>query len=289
MTVTPPVTSVTVVGLGLIGMSLLRAMKAAPAAVEAGVRFIGFDPGFSEADREEALRLGLDRFVPDREELFRSDLVILAAPVEANIAMLGEIARLAPHRALLADVSSTKALISRKARELGLPFVGMHPMAGKEQQGFRESSPDLFRGQPMILCDEGGELESERGRFLTALLEETGCRISRMDPEEHDRAVARVSHLPQLLSTLLMEHCAGELEQSGPGFATLTRLAGSPWAIWRDIVATNSQNIALELEHFSMELMELSREVRAGMQETLESRFNEANRLSGVLKERERP
>ncbi|TCD48123.1 prephenate dehydrogenase/arogenate dehydrogenase family protein [Chlorobium sp. N1] len=283
-----PIGSIAFIGLGLIGMSLLRAMKNAAASRELPIVFSGFDPGFSPADREEALRLGLDCFSENRRELFGTDLVVLAAPVEANISMLDEIARLAPPTTLVTDVSSTKGLISEKARRLGVRFIGMHPMAGKEQQGFRESSADLFRDQPMILCDSRGELETERGRLLTALLRDAGCRLSRMEPGLHDRVVAKVSHLPQLLSTLLMARSGGELRHSGPGFASFTRLAGSPWEIWRDIIATNSGNISQELEGFSQELMELSRELRQGRHDTLETRFNEANRLYGELKEMQR-
>ena len=110
-----------------------------------------------------------------------------------------------------------------------------------------------------------------------------------MTPDEHDRIIAKVSHLPQLLSTLLMTHCRESISKSGPGFATLARLAGSPWEIWRDIIATNSDNIAGELERFSHELAQLSGEIRQHNLTLRESRFNEANQLYQTLKEMNRP
>ena len=109
-----------------------------------------------------------------------------------------------------------------------------------------------------------------------------------MSPEEHDRIIAKVSHLPQLLSTMVMTHCGESISRSGPGFATLARLAGSSWDIWRDIIATNNDNIADELEHFSRKLAQLSTEIRQHNFGPLESHFNEANRLYQTLKEMNR-
>ncbi len=109
-----------------------------------------------------------------------------------------------------------------------------------------------------------------------------------MTPDEHDRIIAKISHLPQLLSTLLMTYCGESISKSGPGFATLARLAGSSWEIWRDIIATNSENIAEELERFSRELALLSDEIRQRDLGQLESRFSEANRLYQTLKEMNR-
>ncbi len=283
-----PVRSISFIGLGLIGMSLLRALKRSPLALESAIIFQGFDPNFTDGDCESVKKLGLDRFTADKNILYTADLIILSAPVEVNIALLEEIKQLAPSSTLVSDVSSTKSLIARRARELALPFLGMHPMAGKEQQGYHESHEELLQGRLVILCDDNNLLAGEKGAFLVALLQSAGCTTLSMGAEEHDRIIAKVSHLPQLLSTLLMTHCGESISRSGPGFATLTRLAGSRWEIWRDIIATNSDNIADELEHFSRELAQLSGEIRQRDLRPLESRFNEANRLYQTLKEMNR-
>ena len=288
MTVDSPISSISFIGLGLIGMSLLRAMKRSPLARESSILFQGFDPNFSESDRQCVEGLGLDRFLEDKRTLYSADLIILSAPVEVNIALLDEIKQLAPPSTLVSDVSSTKSLIARKARELDLPFIGMHPMAGKEQNGYRESNEELLRDRRVILCDDNRLLDSKKGIFLIKLLESAGCTTLTMTPEEHDRVIARVSHLPQLLSTLLMGYCGESISKSGPGFATLTRLAGSSWEIWRDIIATNCDNIAEELDGFSKELSLLASEVRHRELKQLESRFSEANRLYQTLKEMNR-
>ncbi len=288
MSVESPIRSISFIGLGLLGMSLLQAIKHSPLALESDILFQGFDPNFTHDDRERVEALGVDRFTDDKKTLCEADLIILSAPVEINIALLDEISQLAPPSTLVSDVSSTKSLIARRARELGLPFLGMHPMAGKEQQGYRESSAELLHGRRVILCDDNNLLAGDKGAFLVALLESAGCTTLLMTPEEHDRVIAKISHLPQLLSTLLMTWCGESISKSGPGFATLARLAGSSWDIWRDIIATNSDNIADELEHFSRELALLSNEVRERDLEQLQSRFNESNRLYQTLKEMNR-
>jgi prephenate dehydrogenase len=288
MAVKSPIRSISFIGLGLIGMSLLKAMKHSPLAIENGILFQGFDPNFTDSDRQYVEAVGLDRFTDDKKSLYTADLIILSAPVEVNIALLDEIKQFAPPSTLISDVSSTKSLIARRARELDLPFLGMHPMAGKEQQGCRESHEELLHGRQVILCDNNNLLSGDKGAFLVALLESAGCKTLSMNPEEHDRIIAKVSHLPQLLSTLLMTYCGESISKSGPGFATLARLAGSSWEIWRDIISTNSENISEELEHFARELTQLSGEIRQRDLGQVESRFNEANRLYQTLKEMNR-
>ena len=281
----PPISSISFVGLGLIGMSLLRAIKRSPLAIENHILLQGFDSNFTDSDRQRVTELGLEQFIEDKKMLYSADLIILSAPVEVNIALLDEIKLLAPPTTLVSDVSSTKSLIARRAWELDLPFIGMHPMAGKEQQGYHESHEELLQGRRVILCDDNSLLSGKKGTFLIELLHSAGCTTLCMNPDEHDRIIAKISHLPQLLSTLLMAYCGDSIGKSGPGFATFTRLAGSSWQIWQDIIATNSDNIAEELERFSTELTKIAQEVRQHDLKLLESRFSDANRLYQTLKE----
>ena len=285
MTEHPPISSISFVGLGLIGMSLLRAIKRSPLAIENHILLQGFDSHFTDSERQRVTELGLEQFIEDKKMLYSADLIILSAPVEVNIALLNEIKLLAPPTTLVSDVSSTKSLIARRAWELDLPFIGMHPMAGKEQQGYHESHEDLLQGRRVILCDDKSLLSGKKGTFLIELLHSARCTTLCMTPDEHDRIIAKISHLPQLLSTLLMAYCGDSIGKSGPGFATFTRLAGSSWQIWQDIIATNSDNIAEELERFSTELTKIAQEVRQHDLKLLESRFSDANRLYQTLKE----
>lgn len=284
-----PHRTISFIGLGLIGMSLLQAMKHSPFARECPISCIGFDPNLDEADRCCVQQLGLDCFTDDKQQLYGADLVILCAPVEINISLLDEIRRYAAPGTIVSDVSSTKHRIAGRAAALGLPFIGMHPMAGKEHNGFRESHAELLQGRPLILCDDQGLLHAGHGQFLVSLIESAGCRPLYMSAADHDRVVANVSHLPQMLATSLIIHCHEHLSQSGPGLATMVRLAGSSWAIWRDIVATNSENIAGELESYAAELTILAGEIRAERLDTLEARFTEANTQYRTINNQYRP
>ncbi len=279
--------TISFVGLGLMGASLMQALKRAAAATGRTIEMIGFDPGFSDDDVTAITGgLGLNRFERDPERLYSADLVVLCAPVRTNIALLDTVKQYAPADTLVTDVSSTKAEIASRAQELKLNFIGLHPIAGREQQGYRAASPELLCERTVIICSGDTLPESGRAVELVELLGAASCRVATMTPEEHDRIYANISHLPQLLSTALAQHCRDNVGHSGPGFISTTRLAGSSWAVWRDIVQTNRHNIASELEAFSALLADLAKEVRNNQTEELDARFSEANRLYQRLQER---
>lgn len=277
------ISSISIIGLGLIGASVLRALKKSPLASKQHITFKGYDPSFSEQDIVCVKKLGLDRFETDKKLLYDTDLVILAAPVEANIILLDEINELAPKNTLISDVSSTKVAIAKRAAELELDFVGMHPIAGREQQGYHASNDELLTGKTVVLCAEKEIFSRPDAGNLLELLQSIRCKIALMTAEEHDRVVAIVSHLPQLLSTALINYCENEIDKSGPGFSTLTRLAGSSWDIWQDIVATNRENIASELNGFSREIEQLADDIRKNRMDKVRIQFENANTLYGKL------
>ena len=276
----PGIKTVSFAGLGLIGTSLMQALKRAAASTGSSIETIGYDPGFSNDDIAAITASGgLDRFESDPVRLYDADVIVLCAPVLANIALLDQVRQNAPAGALVTDVSSTKTRIAARARELGIEFIGMHPIAGREQQGYRAASPELLSGRLMIFCSGTALPETGRAAELVEMLRAAGCTPVFMTPEEHDRIYANISHLPQLISIALMNHCRDNIDRSGPGFASLTRLAGSAWPIWQDILATNSGNIADELDDFSALMACLARDVRANNLESVESMFIEANHL----------
>jgi prephenate dehydrogenase len=277
-------------GLGLIGTSLMQALRKAAEKGGRTIELVGWDPCFDEGDIALITgQLGLDRFEPDPAALYDADVIVLCAPVKANIALLESVARHARAGALVTDVSSTKKAITEKAMELGLDFIGMHPIAGREQQGYLAASPELLAGRLMIACPAGPLPDSGTAGEFFRLVEAAGCVMAAMTPEEHDHVYANISHLPQLISTLLMTHCRGNLSRSGPGFASLSRLAGSAWPVWRDIIETNAGNIADELEAFSKILARAAADVRDLKLEAIAGSFGEANRLYQSLQEGGRP
>ena len=137
-------------------------------------------------------------------------------------------------------------------------------MAGKESRGVEQADAGLFHGRPYVLTSREPQLETWIERF--------GARLVILDPIQHDQQVAFVSHLPQLLSTTLAAVLAGKENVAGPAAADLTRLALSPYDIWRDIFATNAGPIDAALGAFIARLEEVRTHLRASEIESLFSR-----------------
>jgi len=187
------VKTVAIVGVGLIGGSFALALR------KAGFqgRIIGVS---SPATIDKAFSRGaIDEALPLAEAAAAADLVYLSQPISRIIETL----KVLDTDALVTDAGSTKAVICETARELKRGrFVGGHPMAGKESRGVEQADADLFRGRPYVLTSREPELENWIDRI--------GARLVLLEPAEHDRQVAFVSHLPQLLSTALASVLAGK-------------------------------------------------------------------------------
>jgi len=230
---------IAVVGLGLIGGSLARALA------RRGHFVIGVDSAASPA--RAARRAGAVKSVLRLESACaRAEVLFLAAPPRANIALVRRLAKIAP-RLVVSDVSSVKQPIVRAARLARLDrFVGGHPMAGRERGGFAGSDADLFRGRPWLLT---ATPDRRALKTITALLRSIGARPVVIPAAEHDRAVAFLSHLPQLVAWGLAR-CAEQdpvarrrLSLAGPAFAEMTRLARSPRALWTEILELNRAEV----------------------------------------------
>jgi prephenate dehydrogenase len=248
---------VTIFGTGLIGGSLALALKRA----FSGVRIAGVD---KPKILERALRLGIIDMAGPQP----ADLVILAAPVGD---ILGLIDQFTSKETLVTDVGSTKAAICHKAERLGVPFIGGHPMAGFEQSGPEAASPDLFNNAPYFLCPVKSTPDGAWER-MQQIATGIGATPEIILHEDHDRLVARISHLPQILSTLLADQTSGYKDLAGPGLRSMTRLAGSPFHVWRDIFKT-SGFLPHELQSFIERLQRIADTMEAGKFDEIEDLF----------------
>ncbi len=242
-----------VVGVGLIGGSFALALRASG--------FAGKILGVSSPQAVHvALEQGIiDEALPLAEAAAISDLIYLARPIEGILAVFDELDSLVKPGTLITDAGSTKSAICARAAEKihRGRFVGGHPMAGKEARGAGAAEAELFRGRPYVLTSRCPELEEIIASF--------GARVVIMPAEQHDALVALTSHLPQLISTALAAsigtHSAAA-QVAGPAAMDLTRLALSPYEIWRDIFATNATNIDCALGVFIEKLEGLRAELR---------------------------
>jgi prephenate dehydrogenase len=238
-----------VVGLGLIGGSIARALHAA------GYRVVGVDRP-AVLRRARSARVLSDAFTSLEPALAGARLLVLATPPGATLRFLGRVARKGPAGLVVTDVASIKRPVLAEARRLGLRgFVGGHPIAGTEGRGFGASSGQLFRGRAWVLTPEGAEAFAVRA--VRALVRATGARPVLMRAAEHDRVLAFLSHLPQLLAWGLRAAARGDrvtrprLSLAGPGYRDMTRLARSPRGLWREILEGNRDEVARALRVFA--------------------------------------
>lgn len=237
-------------GLGQIGGSIARAALASGAVG----RVVAWTP--SGRGPAAAGEHGIEATPSAAEAVAAADLVVLAAPPLACLALLEELA--GPlHDALrvdavITDVASTKAAIVSRARELRLRFVGGHPMAGREASGYEAADPELARDRPWIVvpADDG---DGDAIARVEALATACGAHPVRMTAADHDAATALISHAPLVLSAALVEAAVGRPEWpvaksiAAGGWAGMTRLARGDAAMGAGILATNAAPTAAAL------------------------------------------
>jgi prephenate dehydrogenase len=231
-----PFGRITIVGLGLVGGSLARALS----ALDAPPQVVGWSPSADERGAAAAAGVVAEAPANRSTALADAELVVLAAPLDPSRALLGIVAEEAPPTATISDVVSLKGPMAVAARACGLGdrWVGCHPMAGSEASGFAASRADLFAEARVWTVADGGA--EARVPAVHRLWEAIGARPERIDAVTHDRLMALASHLPQLVSTALanvMASAGVQESELGPGGRDMTRLAGSSVDVWRDLLA----------------------------------------------------
>jgi cyclohexadieny/prephenate dehydrogenase len=264
-----PFARVTIIGLGLIGSSIARAVQQHMPSV----RVTGHD---ADPDvREIALRIGLCDDVTDTAgaSVIDADLVILCVPVgamgEAAVALADDL----PVDAILSDVGSCKENVIEAVRAAlpGAVFVPAHPVAGTEHSGPEAGFATLFHHRWCIVTPpEGTEpLAIER---VAEFWRRLGAEVEIMAPAHHDRVLAITSHLPHLIAYTIVG-TASDLEEvtqsevikySAGGFRDFTRIAASDPTMWRDVFLANREGVLEMLQRFSEDLSALQRAIRWG-------------------------
>ncbi len=287
---------VTIIGVGLIGGSFGLALRQS-----------GFGGHIVGCDREDVLdrareRGAIDLGTDDPVNASRgSDLILLATPVGAIIDLL-EHAQLFPPHALITDVGSTKVAITERARmilgdEAPRRFLPGHPMAGKELGGVEQADADLFRnavwlvspipprdaGNPASQAAIDAPLRTGNMAEFVSLIERFGARVIPIEAERQDRLCAWVSHLPQMIATALAAILEDEFGDDpelhaigGRALREMTRIAASPYSMWRDIALTNTGNIQEALFRLEQRLAHIRDNLKT---RALEDEFNRAHKF----------
>ena len=279
-----PIRQITIVGTGLIGGSLGLALRAS-----------GFAGAIVGCDRLAVLEQAQQRHAIDRAEadleqaIADSDVILFATPVGCILSQFEAIAPLVPPETLITDVGSTKQQFVERARlvygsEAHKRVLPGHPMAGKEHGGIEHADAGLFRDAAWIITPiEPDSSITGRQQEWLRLLASLGARLITIDAERHDRLCAWVSHLPQMISTAFATVLRDELgddeavvQIGGRALREMTRIAHSPYSMWRDIALTNSQNIDDVLLRFEQQLTYLRENLRGP---ALRELFESANKF----------
>ncbi len=272
----PAPEAVIIVGVGLLGGSIGLGLRAAGYAG----RRIGI--ARTQATLDTARQRGcVDETATDLADVLRrmderaAPLVVLATPLGRFADLLATLAADSHGNLVVTDVGSTKARVCQDARRL-LPrpgwFVGSHPMAGSEKQGPAHAAADLFRGRPCILTP-ADDAQPRAMEVVTWLWRTLGMRLLTMEPAEHDRQVAAISHLPHAAAVALVQLAVetGALEVASTGFRDTTRIAAGDVQVWADIFECNREAVADALGRYGELLDHLRAVVAHGSREDLVS------------------
>ena len=192
------------------------------------------------------------------EAVREADIVILCVPVEAMAGLVLEFRDALRPGTFVTDVGSVKGSVVREIEPLlqdRALWIGSHPMAGSERGGFAAARPDLFDGATVILTPTKltpGAAQRQAEKFWTAL----GSHLAILSPENHDRMVAAISHIPHLVAAALVNHAVayGDLELAAGGFRDTTRVAAGSPELWAEILLANSEAVSVQIDHLVRDL-----------------------------------
>jgi prephenate dehydrogenase len=283
------VRQLTIIGTGLIGGSFALALKARGFTG----RVIGCDRAATlpQAKARGIIDVGIEDPV---QACAGSDVVLLATPVGQIIDLLEKLGPLLPPNVLFTDVGSTKADIVSRARDIfgdraSERFLPGHPMAGKERSGVDQADANLFERAVWLITPVSGEQQrssqelAPAARDVLQWVERIGSSVLQLDADRHDRICAWISHLPQMLSVALAATVEAEFGADpemkaigGRMLREMTRVAVSPYSMWRDIALTNTANIRKALLALEQRLGHVRENLRS---RELEAEFDAARRF----------
>jgi len=283
-----PFARVTIIGLGLIGSSISRAVRVAMPTV----RLTGYDS--DPQVRETADRLMLCDDIADSggAAVIDADFVILCVPVGAMGAAAAEFAADLPADAVVSDVGSSKTEVARVLGEAlpGIAVIPAHPVAGTERSGPEAGFASLFNKRWCIITPPEGA-DATAVERVAEFWRRLGADIEMMAPDHHDRVLAVTSHLPHLIAYTIVG-TASDLEEvtqsevikySAGGFRDFTRIAASDPTMWRDVFLTNRDAVLDMLQRFSEDLTALQRAIRLGKGDDLFEHFSRTRAIRRTI------
>lgn len=270
----------TVIGVGLIGGSLARALRSAGVVRE----IVGCGRDAAHLERARALGV-IDRYEREpAKAVAGADMVAVCAPVGAMRSLFEAIRPGLDANAVVTDAGSVKGEVVYEARAVFADamdnFVPGHPIAGTEYSGVEASFAELYRGRRVILTPTD-ETRADALARVTAMWEAAGAAVTHMTPDHHDQVLAATSHLPHVLAYALVDTLAGGdseeiFSYAGGGFADFTRIASSEPAMWTDIVRANRPAVLAALDRYLGRLTHLREAIGGGDDTEMKACFERA-------------
>lgn len=272
-----------IIGLGLMGGSLAKAVKKYAIAKKV------YGYARSEKTKQEILELNLvDELVDIKTLKEKSDLIVLATPVDSIIAILPELLDI-DEKTTIMDLGSTKEfIINNVPKSIRNNFIAAHPMTGTEKNGPKAAIDDLYEGKTVVLCnlEDNGNLHVNRA---FKVFQEIGMRIVVMDAHEHDIHACYMSHLPHAISYSLAntvmshEDPKSIIALAAGGFRDMSRIAKSSPEMWSDIFKQNRKNLLASIDLFETHMKKVRKLVEDENYEELKEWMKKANSLHEIL------
>ncbi len=267
-----------IVGVGLIGGSICMGLKQ-----HLGKKITIFGSCHDTQRTHQALQLGIiDHVFTSVIDILKDiDCLILCAPTSKNI---DELHHLRERDGILTfDVSSTKREICKEAERLHVRFIGTHPMAGGELSGFEHATPYLFVNKPWVICPSKTALPHDDA-VIQEIIRLLGAHSVIMSPQMHDRDIAAISHIPLLLSSILVRVASRgnwnmRRKLASTGFKDSTRLASHDCRIKTDIVFSNKENILHNITMLEHEFKQIRSLLKINKRDELQKYFQDTKSI----------
>ena len=275
------INKITVIGVGLIGGSLARALKEKNLAKDV------FGYGRDQARLKSAQKLNvIDQFSTSIEEaIVGAEIIVVATPVGTFQSILREIEPLITENVIITDVGSTKSdivnIVHNVLRAKSNCFIPAHPIAGKERSGFEVSDSMLFDGKKVIITPQENN-SSDSIQVIEEMWKGVGAEVDFMSAESHDNLLGMTSHLPHMLAFSLVNYLVNQNPTAsiyaGGGFKDLSRIASGDAIMWRDICLQNKDQIISHLIGYQSTLNDLLEAICDENSEELEHLFTTAKK-----------
>jgi prephenate dehydrogenase len=254
------INKITIVGVGLIGGSLARALKEKNLAKTV----FGYGRDRSRLDDAKKSNIIDDYSTQIEEAINHADIIVIATPVGTFRNIFNEVKPLIANDVIISDVGSTKTNIVDIAKEIlgdkSQCFVPAHPIAGKEKSGFEASDGNLYNGKKVIITPIEDN-SSESIQVIESMWKNVGAEVDFMSPQSHDDLLGMTSHLPHMLAFSLVNYLVDQNPSAsiyaGGGFKDFSRIASGDAVMWRDICLQNKNKIITHLKGYQSTVEEL--------------------------------